>query len=247
MSFPKSREEVYRIAASFVAKIRAWHDETFSEFKNELTQEDREAMPEEIREVYEQLDDFLDCMAAHPDFREYICSWMFEISCDQPIYTTEQEVEDKGLENFLGTIGGMYRKVDTWFISMGASVTERCISKNGWSMSVACSEDEVNTYCDEIHESFMKEIENSKISVRKVFYCNRLIGLTMHNYKEYLGDEDESVIEFEPDKNFFEEDEEGFEFEVELDLDEDEEDLDDYEEYEEDEDDDEDDFDEEFI
>lgn len=235
MPFPTDRKEVYRIAASFVKKIREWHEETFSEFKNELTQEERDLMPPEVREIYEQLDDFLDCVAAHPDFREFVCSWMFEISCDQPIYTSEEEVEKKGLENFLSTIGGMYRRVDTWFIQMGASVTERCISKSGWSMSVACTEDEVNTFCEEAYESFEKDIINADISVRKVFYCNRLIGLTMQNYKEYLDEDDEDVIQFKPDKGFFEEEDEGFEFEVELD--DDEYDLDDYEEYEEDEED----------
>ena len=222
MAFPKSRAEVYNIAAALFSKIRAWHKETFSEFKTELSHEDREQMPEEVRSLYEELDDFLDCIAAHPEYRDFVSSWMFEVSCNQPIHTTEEEVEKVGLEEFLSTIGGMYRKIDNWFMEVGGSVTERCISKHGWSMGTACTEDEINTYCDEMYESFSEQIMNGTLSVRKVFYCNRLIGLTTENYKEYLGEDDPDVIGFQPDKGLrkvlggqAEDSEKVFQFEVE--------------------------------
>ena len=244
--FPKSRAEVYRKASLIVERIEEWHEENedFEKIKDAtITYEQKEKLPEELRSLYEEMEEFLDEVAAHPDYQECLVPWVIEVSGDEGIHTTEEEVEEQGLEKFLDSIGGMYGCVSDWFKKVGAQINERCISKQGWSLGIICSEDIANSYCRQLYDKFEHLIEDDVLTVRKIFYCNRLAGLTSENYKKFIEMESDDVIEFQVDeelKRFLfeghdddyddddEDDDEDFmEFEVELeDLDDDDDDDD---------------------
>jgi hypothetical protein len=233
-------DDLYYRAAILVKEIEDWHRDN-PEFRSDSEGEiphvmkldpldAEQSIPTALVSLHRQMEEFLEIVAAHPEFRHLIVAWIVEIEGYDGLSEERMNIDNDDLnkdraDEVFGSIGGLYQAVDHYLEKNEYVVSEKSASSEGWTIGLNCNYEAAIDLCDKIHEKFKKAISRGMLTIRKSFWGYRLLGLSPANYEQFLGDrdnflekemgleEDDGMLEFLSNPEDFDDDYEDDDYE----------------------------------